>query len=128
MWYFDISREARGVLKRSFSLMCPCDAFSERAHQAHRRMRVDSGAVDASPVNTSSSCASALLSTGNIREPIFTIILNHGKYQRAEFINAFDFGKNTAQVFDDMLNRSVPFYAEIQRMMAEMAGLSGEWV
>jgi tRNA (cmo5U34)-methyltransferase len=25
-------------------------------------------------------------------------------------------------VFDDMLNRSVPFYGEIQRMMAEMAG------
>jgi len=41
---------------------------------------------------------------------------------RRDFINDFDFGKNTAQVFDDMLNRSVPFYGEIQRMMAEMAG------
>jgi tRNA (cmo5U34)-methyltransferase len=40
---------------------------------------------------------------------------------KRDFINDFDFGKNTAQVFDDMLNRSVPFYSEIQRMMAEMA-------
>lgn len=42
--------------------------------------------------------------------------------EKKEFIADFDFGKNTAQVFDDMLNRSVPFYGEIQRMMAEMAG------
>jgi tRNA (cmo5U34)-methyltransferase len=40
---------------------------------------------------------------------------------KRDFINDFDFGKNTAQVFDDMLTRSVPFYSEIQRMMAEMA-------
>ena len=33
----------------------------------------------------------------------------------------FDFGKDTARVFDDMLDRSVPFYAEIQRMLGEMA-------
>ncbi len=33
----------------------------------------------------------------------------------------FDFGKETARVFDDMLDRSVPFYPEIQRMMGEMA-------
>ncbi|MBI4355061.1 MAG: carboxy-S-adenosyl-L-methionine synthase CmoA [Candidatus Omnitrophica bacterium] len=33
----------------------------------------------------------------------------------------FDFGKQTAVVFDDMLHRSVPFYAEIQRMMGEIA-------
>ncbi|MBE0618924.1 MAG: carboxy-S-adenosyl-L-methionine synthase CmoA [Proteobacteria bacterium] len=32
----------------------------------------------------------------------------------------FDFGKKTAAVFDDMLGRSVPFYAEIQRMTAEL--------
>ncbi len=42
--------------------------------------------------------------------------------EKREFVNDFDFGKKTAQVFDDMLNRSVPFYSEIQRMMAEMAG------
>ncbi len=36
-------------------------------------------------------------------------------------IDDFDFGKRTAAVFDDMLDRSVPFYAEVQRMMGEMA-------
>lgn len=33
----------------------------------------------------------------------------------------FKFGANVARVFDDMVNRSVPFYGEIQRMMAEIA-------
>jgi len=33
----------------------------------------------------------------------------------------FKFGANVANVFDDMLNRSVPFYGEVQRMMAELA-------
>jgi tRNA (cmo5U34)-methyltransferase len=33
----------------------------------------------------------------------------------------FDFGEDTAAVFDDMLVRSVPFYAEVQRMIGEMA-------
>ncbi len=33
----------------------------------------------------------------------------------------FHFGEKVASVFDDMLERSVPFYAEIQRMIAEMA-------
>ena len=33
----------------------------------------------------------------------------------------FDFGKKTAAVFDDMLDRSVPFYAEVQRMIGEIA-------
>ena len=36
-------------------------------------------------------------------------------------IDDFDFGKDTAQVFDDMLGRSVPFYGEIQRQTAELA-------
>jgi len=31
------------------------------------------------------------------------------------------FGKKVASVFDDMLDRSVPFYREIQRMIGEMA-------
>src|SRR5262245_28047430 len=35
-------------------------------------------------------------------------------------IDDFDFGEATAAVFDDMLDRSVPFYSEIQRMVAEM--------
>jgi tRNA (cmo5U34)-methyltransferase len=33
----------------------------------------------------------------------------------------FAFGKDTAAVFDDMLDRSVPFYTEIQRMLGELA-------
>jgi len=33
----------------------------------------------------------------------------------------FNFGKKVANVFDDMLNRSVPFYAEMQRMIGEMS-------
>jgi len=33
----------------------------------------------------------------------------------------FDFGAKTAQVFDDMLDRSIPHYREIQRMIGEMA-------
>jgi tRNA (cmo5U34)-methyltransferase len=34
----------------------------------------------------------------------------------------FDFGKETAKVFDNMLERSVPFYAEMQRMIGELVG------
>ena len=33
----------------------------------------------------------------------------------------FKFDSTVAKVFDDMVNRSVPFYGEIQRMMAEQA-------
>ena len=33
----------------------------------------------------------------------------------------FNFGEKVASVFDDMLDRSVPFYREIQRMIGEMA-------
>ena len=33
----------------------------------------------------------------------------------------FNFGEGTAAVFDDMLDRSVPFYSEIQRMVGELA-------
>jgi tRNA (cmo5U34)-methyltransferase len=33
----------------------------------------------------------------------------------------FAFGEKVAAVFDDMLDRSVPFYQEMQRMIAEMA-------
>ncbi len=35
-------------------------------------------------------------------------------------IDDFNFGAETAAVFDDMLDRSVPFYSEIQRMTAEL--------
>ena len=33
----------------------------------------------------------------------------------------FNFGEETAAVFDDMLDRSVPFYQEMQRMVGELA-------
>lgn len=36
-------------------------------------------------------------------------------------VSDFKFNKNVAHVFDDMVNRSVPFYGEIQRMMAELS-------
>jgi tRNA (cmo5U34)-methyltransferase len=36
-------------------------------------------------------------------------------------VTDFKFGTSVAYVFDDMVNRSVPFYGEIQRMMAEQA-------
>jgi tRNA (cmo5U34)-methyltransferase len=36
--------------------------------------------------------------------------------------NDFSFGEETAEVFDDMLVRSVPYYLEIQRMVGELVG------
>ena len=41
--------------------------------------------------------------------------------ERREAVSDFDFGQDTAVVFDDMLNRSVPYYSEMQRMIGEMA-------
>lgn len=38
-----------------------------------------------------------------------------------ERVNDFNFGTGTAKVFDDMLSRSVPFYEEVQFMIAELA-------
>lgn len=35
-------------------------------------------------------------------------------------IDDFNFGSETAAVFDDMLDRSVPYYGEIQRMIGEL--------
>jgi tRNA (cmo5U34)-methyltransferase len=37
-------------------------------------------------------------------------------------ISDFDFGEKTAEVFDDMLDRSVPQYRELQRMIGELGG------
>lgn len=36
-------------------------------------------------------------------------------------VDDFSFNKEVATVFDDMVDRSVPFYQEIQRMVAELA-------
>ncbi len=41
-------------------------------------------------------------------------------FRKKARIEDFNFGKKTAEVFDDMLDRSVPFYAEIQRMINQM--------
>lgn len=40
---------------------------------------------------------------------------------KLDTIDDFHFGKDVAAVFDDMLDRSVPFYTEIQRLIAELA-------
>jgi tRNA (cmo5U34)-methyltransferase len=39
----------------------------------------------------------------------------------AKRVDDFKFDARTAKVFDDMLGRSVPFYAEMQRMTSELA-------
>ena len=41
--------------------------------------------------------------------------------QPLDAIADFNFGEKVASVFDDMLDRSVPFYGEVQRMITEMA-------
>lgn len=41
---------------------------------------------------------------------------------KIEDVADFHFGEQVATVFDDMVGRSVPFYAEMQRMIGEMAG------
>jgi len=41
-------------------------------------------------------------------------------FHQVESVADFTFGEKVAAVFDDMLDRSVPFYQEIQRMITEM--------
>ncbi len=41
--------------------------------------------------------------------------------KKRKLIQNFNFGKETAAVFDDMLDRSVPFYGEMQRMIGEIS-------
>lgn len=41
--------------------------------------------------------------------------------QELQAISDFDFGEKTAEVFDNMLDRSIPQYWELQRMMGELA-------
>src|SRR5262245_6508740 len=43
-------------------------------------------------------------------------------FRNVQPIADFSFGEKVASVFDDMLDRSVPFYGEIQRMIGEIAG------
>ncbi|MGH8507464.1 MAG: carboxy-S-adenosyl-L-methionine synthase CmoA [Gammaproteobacteria bacterium] len=42
-------------------------------------------------------------------------------FRYPQSVTDFEFGEQVASVFDDMLERSVPYYREIQRMIAEMA-------
>lgn len=42
-------------------------------------------------------------------------------FERPREAADFAFGEEVVSVFDDMVNRSVPFYGEIQRMLAELA-------
>jgi tRNA (cmo5U34)-methyltransferase len=41
--------------------------------------------------------------------------------QKTQAVADFNFGESTAQVFEDMLDRSIPLYREVQRMMGELA-------
>ena len=43
-------------------------------------------------------------------------------FARKQDSHDFRFNAETARVFDDMVNRSVPYYDEIQRMVCELAG------
>lgn len=51
-------------------------------------------------------------------------VLNKDKVFDEEIKKAsdFKFGATVANVFDDMVNRSVPYYDEMQRMIGELAG------
>lgn len=41
---------------------------------------------------------------------------------KTQAVSDFNFGANTAEVFEDMLERSIPLYREMQRMLGEIAG------
>jgi len=41
--------------------------------------------------------------------------------EKTQAISDFNFGEKTAQVFEDMLERSIPMYREMQRMLGEIA-------
>jgi tRNA (cmo5U34)-methyltransferase len=41
--------------------------------------------------------------------------------KKTKALGDFDFGETTAKVFDDMLDRSIPLYGELQRQISELA-------
>ncbi len=58
--------------------------------------------------------------------PDSTILPEHAPakdevFRQPQAIADFSFSKQVAAVFDDMVERSVPFYGEMQRMVAELA-------
>jgi tRNA (cmo5U34)-methyltransferase len=46
--------------------------------------------------------------------------------EATQAVGDFNFGEKTAEVFDDMLDRSVPMYRELQRMLGEIAAAFAE--
>ncbi|MFZ0228230.1 MAG: hypothetical protein WAL41_15095, partial [Mycobacterium sp.] len=44
-------------------------------------------------------------------------------YKSKGLAEDFSFSRDVADVFDDMLDRSVPFYSEVQRMVVELGSL-----
>jgi tRNA (cmo5U34)-methyltransferase len=64
-----------------------------------------------------------LLTPGQAARPVVAVAAGRDEVFRNEkgSIEDFHFGREVATVFDDMVTRSVPFYVEIQRMIAEMA-------
>lgn len=57
----------------------------------------------------------------NLQETVLDLQKDRIFAEEQQRIADFNFGKETAAVFDDMLDRSVPFYQEIQRMTGELA-------
>jgi tRNA (cmo5U34)-methyltransferase len=68
---------------------------------------------DAAPADANGGASSNGERAGEPTDQIFA--------QPRKRVDDFVFDGRTAGVFDDMLGRSVPFYAEIQRMTAELA-------
>jgi tRNA (cmo5U34)-methyltransferase len=66
---------------------------------------------------------SAILNAATAQQtPAPTVPPRDEVFRRDQPIADFAFGRNVAAVFDDMVDRSVPFYQEMQRMVAELAG------
>ena len=67
--------------------------------------------------------------TPNVREPDNispTSDATPASPETIESISDFNFGEATAAVFDDMLDRSIPAYRELQRMIGELAATFAE--
>jgi tRNA (cmo5U34)-methyltransferase len=59
--------------------------------------------------------------TDSVEPKVRTTTRKDEVFREAQPVADFTFGEKVASVFDDMLDRSVPFYREMQRMIAEMA-------
>src|SRR5262245_31468199 len=78
----------------------------------HVHQRARQGAKNALVINRISGLPASAVARDASKDEIFREI---------ETVADFSFGEKVASVFDDMLDRSVPFYQEIQRMIWEMA-------